>query len=958
MYVITVKQSADFALYSRVISRIWQARPAEDGKPVQVWNPLEAIKAEIEAAQAEGAQKASEAVAAVAPTTSTVTSPETKTSRLLPEQEQVLLRFFGAQDRVDHREAALLARQASCSEQQVRQYLANLRSNLRSFIQRAQRNAAAKASGLPNGAPGAPAAQPQRSATDEGLETAVSSVQINEEGDTDSTGLQADRARQKAFGRLETYLDENGGIKDPTKAGNFANFMRNMRLDSGEQPGFTVWQAQLQAIVRTTRTLTLTKLAAVPDLVPTLATMLKAAEQDQQISFIRQLLQALRKLPFPWAMLEGQDLLKRVLNLQKHRLPRIASAAAAMARHWQELGGLGAVPLALPFASPGARPSKGLAVPYGQYLAPPGAAHSAYLPPPPASSNAIASEPGFAGSTGMQPAAQDPQDQQPAQYLQHSSAAHSDAGPSASGFGDRSGGFSQPDMRQGSGPRAALGPAQAYTRGLVPRKRSNMGPAKPLTADEIVKANAKKRAAGGQIGVPAKLGRLDAATMAALGRKSSALASGNLIGQGSSQFAAQGSGQLPGQFTVQGSGQFTTHRSGAMLGHGSGPDSRQFATQSSGHIPGQSTGLVPGQGPAPGQVPASGQGPAHGMAGSSQMMQSGGPAPGLTPGPGPVSPGLPSLSPMGPGGLLSPSGLGNLFNDEDVARLQPALSALPPHPSPHSPLMRHQHPGPHYSQAPPFQAHQHHQPADGLMAWPKQGHTLLTQATTEAALARMKATVAWAPLVTLLVPHVPDQVVACAGEESTEAAYQARRQSVNPEVRYIMAEDVSPDPYEPYEVEELQQPPQPPAFLLPFVPIDADERVRLSQKMAQHGVTDPQHLSCAEPVDIVAHNPSPTELAPLDMGLHEYEMPGGFSSGHVHDFGLTHPVQDLNVSLPQMSSQPQMYYRTYEQHWPVEQPNAFMMPADVSGMSHGNNALRSVQQFDLPLRSHSGQYWH
>jgi len=58
-----------------------------------------------------GAQKASEAVAAAAPTTSTVTSPETKTSRLLPEQEQVLLRFFGAQDRVDHREAALLARQ-------------------------------------------------------------------------------------------------------------------------------------------------------------------------------------------------------------------------------------------------------------------------------------------------------------------------------------------------------------------------------------------------------------------------------------------------------------------------------------------------------------------------------------------------------------------------------------------------------------------------------------------------------------------------------------------------------------------------------------------------------------------------------------------------------------------------------------------------------------------------------
>ncbi len=199
-----------------------------------------------------------------------------------------------------------------------------------------------------------------------------------------------------------------------------------------------------------------------------------------------------------------------------------------------------------------------------------------------------------------------------------------------------------------------------------------MGPAKPLTADEIVKANAKKRAAGGQIGAPAKLGRLDAATMAALGRKSSASASGNLTGQGSGQFAAQGSGQLPGHFTVQGSGQmpmqgsgqFTTHSSGPMLGHGSGQDSGQFATQSSAHMPGQSTGPVPRQ-VSMGQGPALGRGPTQGMAGSSQMMQSGGPAPALTPGPGPVSPGLPNLSPMGPGGLLSPpSGLGNLFNDE------------------------------------------------------------------------------------------------------------------------------------------------------------------------------------------------------------------------------------------------------------------------------------------------------
>ena len=95
--------------------------------------------------------------------------------------------------------------------------------------------------------------------------------------------------------------------------------MRLMRQDSAEQPSFTVWQAQLQAIARTTRSLTLSKLAAAPDLVQTLGVMLKAAEQDQQISFMGQMLQVLRKLPFPWAMLEGQDLLKRVLQLQKHR---------------------------------------------------------------------------------------------------------------------------------------------------------------------------------------------------------------------------------------------------------------------------------------------------------------------------------------------------------------------------------------------------------------------------------------------------------------------------------------------------------------------------------------------------------------------------------------------------------------------------------------------------------------
>ena len=63
--------------------------------------------------------------------------------------------------------------------------------------------------------------------------------------------------------------------------------MRLLKLDSGEPIGFTVWQAQLQAILRTPRTLTLSKLAAVADLVPTLTAMLKAAEQDQQVCHVK-----------------------------------------------------------------------------------------------------------------------------------------------------------------------------------------------------------------------------------------------------------------------------------------------------------------------------------------------------------------------------------------------------------------------------------------------------------------------------------------------------------------------------------------------------------------------------------------------------------------------------------------------------------------------------------------------
>lgn len=54
------------------------------------------------------------------------------------------------------------------------------------------------------------------------------------------------------------------------------------------------------------------------------------------------------------------------------RLPRVASAAAAIARHWQQLGGLGGLPFAIPAMHPSSRPSKGSMPPPAHLMAPMG----------------------------------------------------------------------------------------------------------------------------------------------------------------------------------------------------------------------------------------------------------------------------------------------------------------------------------------------------------------------------------------------------------------------------------------------------------------------------------------------------------------------------------------------------------------------------------------------------------
>lgn len=211
--------------------------------------------------------------------------------------------------------------------------------------------------------------------------------------------------------------------------------------------------------------------------------------------------------------------------------------------------------------------------------------------------------------------------------------------------------------------------------------------AKPLSADEIVKANAKKRAAGSLAAGPAKIGRLDAAAMAALGKRSlnKSHSQGQNPGQGLGQGTLRPSAPEPGQ-PVHPQGGSVRPQAQAGLPQRQAPSPQgllgnlqgqvqhpQGQGQGSGHIPirslpqqqGQNSGQMSvshphafGQGI--GQAPAVGQGGFRSLPG---MPQQGGP--GLIPHPNPASPLLAVLSPLGTASLLGPaSGLDNLFNEE------------------------------------------------------------------------------------------------------------------------------------------------------------------------------------------------------------------------------------------------------------------------------------------------------
>ncbi|KAK9829992.1 hypothetical protein WJX72_009093 [[Myrmecia] bisecta] len=277
-----------------------------------------------------------------------VTSPGA--ARLTPEMEQKLLAIFALQDTLTKDEAWGVAAQVGCQEEQVRTYFTKLRSSVRSFIQRMQR----KASGKPTGshaspaAPGVPAGTPAGAARSPGGSRSPAAPKSPKEaagggaGEAGGTGpgaseaaiANADADRRMGHDALQRYLATDGGLAEASLAGPLATMMAH-------ETSIDVRSAILSAILRTVSAETLARLTSYGQLHSTLEQWVCEGEADRQTTFLHLLLQVLAYLPMALPMLSGSNLAKSVGRLQKYRSTAVAKAAVELVRQWrmQDQGG-------------------------------------------------------------------------------------------------------------------------------------------------------------------------------------------------------------------------------------------------------------------------------------------------------------------------------------------------------------------------------------------------------------------------------------------------------------------------------------------------------------------------------------------------------------------------------------------------------------------------------------------
>eukprot|EP00884_Botryococcus_braunii_P018143 jgi/Botrbrau1/5011/Bobra.0396s0032.1 len=318
------KQLAEFWRQKRFLDQSIQQHLTATGR-----NVFDNESAAARSIQEKGGLSTPLAEGAVAPESTAVA----KNARLDPQAEELFLAFFALQDTLTKETAAVLAQKAGCEETQAREYFSKTRSSVRGFLERMVRKAAG-----PPGPIGDQVSKQEQGQAEEVVDSIVAIPQENAVllASTETAGVlpnPADSLAQERQARLErhrNFLDANGGIGRLEFVGELVALM-------GVEKSWEVRCEQLKAIHATSQSAILKRLCGVPPFLPTLESWLLAAEADRQTSFLRHLIRTLGILPLHSDMLSSSNLPKAVAKLQKYRYPDIADAATMLCETWLKL---------------------------------------------------------------------------------------------------------------------------------------------------------------------------------------------------------------------------------------------------------------------------------------------------------------------------------------------------------------------------------------------------------------------------------------------------------------------------------------------------------------------------------------------------------------------------------------------------------------------------------------------
>lgn len=382
-----------------------------------------------------------------------------------PETEQLLLALFACTDTPSREEVRALAAQAGLPEHQIRDAFNKMKNSVRSVLARLQKKAARvqrqqfKALGLslmPAPSATGPIDLAAAAAAGNGITIGdgPSTSYSNGTNGLASAGLSSPVNGHAAawmdanninglLDKLSAMLDEAGGLSSPRYAG-------TLLLQMQQAGCAEVRLAQLRAIATTHNIPVLMALVSTK-MLDLLSSWTKEAEADGQISILRLLLAVLAKLPISTPLLQASQLPRTLVKLTKHAHPKVSGAAAAVLQQW-----LGYKPTAAT-----SLPKSGPAISSG-----PGAGQQPWRYPQPTSTLPATSSSAAAASSSV------------AQLLR------------------RPGGLAAPppgSIFTFSMPAAAS--AQAGTAGAPPLPAGPPPKARPLTADEIIRAKQKQKAA-------------------------------------------------------------------------------------------------------------------------------------------------------------------------------------------------------------------------------------------------------------------------------------------------------------------------------------------------------------------------------------------------------------------------------------------------------------------------------